>query len=152
MEVPLLDQLVESEAMVIETSLLGVGHIEGGPWTAAKSMDNITLKHEAGVRRPFADLILVLFRPAPRCFDARLGYGPERFSDEPTSIRRSFLLLSSFFFQFSLHLPTFSAPASSTTHHATLPLSPLLTPDSLALLSRAVLPRLSSERSDPPAT
>jgi hypothetical protein len=91
MEVPLLDQLVESEAMVIETSLLGVGHIEGGPWTAAKSMDNITLKHEAGVRRPFADLILVLFRPAPRCFDARLGYGPERSSDEPTDIRRGFL-------------------------------------------------------------
>ena len=52
---PLLDQLVESEAMAVEATLLDVDHIEDGPWTAAKSTDNITLKHEAGVRRSVAD-------------------------------------------------------------------------------------------------
>ena len=54
--------------MARETSLLDVDHIEA----AAKSTDNITLKHEAGVRRSVADLILA----APCCFDAHLWLWP----------------------------------------------------------------------------
>jgi hypothetical protein len=44
---------------------LDVDHTEDGPWTAAKSTDNITLKHEASVRRPVADLILACADPLP---------------------------------------------------------------------------------------
>jgi hypothetical protein len=58
---PFPDQLVETEVMVMETSLLDVDHLEDSPWTAAKCTDNITLRHEAGVRWSFADLILALF-------------------------------------------------------------------------------------------
>lgn len=60
---PFPDQLVETEVMVMETSLLDVDHLEDSPWTAAKCTDNITLRHEAGVRWSFADLILALLDP-----------------------------------------------------------------------------------------
>jgi hypothetical protein len=139
---PFLDQLVETEVMVMETSL-DVGHLEDSPRTAAKCTDNITLRHEAGVRWSFADLILALCGPACCCFDARLGYGPDCFSGAPTGIRRSFLRVGYSALSFLIRF----APAHCYRHllqaHLIIQtfLPSLLTPDSLAieeLLSRTV--------------
>src|ERR1700722_19937960 len=65
------------------------------------------------------------------------------------------LVTQLFLFPIQFHLPIFSAPASSTTHHATLPFL-LSSRQTRSPLKRCfpwtILPRLSSERSDPPVT
>jgi hypothetical protein len=100
---------------------LDVDHIEDGPRTAAKSTDNITLKHEASVRRPVADLILACadLLPVALMLVLVMAQNASAMNQRESGAVSCYPALS--FSQFSLHLPTFSAPASSTTHHATLP-------------------------------